>query len=197
MRHYFTNNYDTKSNESEIIFDFYTTHLTFVVDNGVFSKRYVDFGTRLLLNCLVKKDIKGKILDIGCGYGVIGISLAKAFDCNVHMTDVNKRCLELTEKNGILNSVTPVVYESDAYEAITETFDYIITNPPIRAGKEVVYKIILGAKDHLTKDGELWIVIRKQQGAKSLIKDMAKYFNTQVIEKDSGYYILMAKTLDK
>ena len=115
------------------------------------------------------EEVGGKVLDLGCGYGIIGIIINKITGASVHMVDVNLRALHLADMNIELNKCENVyAYESNCYESIDEKFNSIITNPPIRAGKKIVYEMIMGAKDYLEKDGKLFLVIRKQQGAKSM-----------------------------
>lgn len=166
------------------------TPMTFFTDAGVFSKKMVDYGSQVLLKSL---DVaKGKtLLDVGCGYGPLGLTLAKVYDLNVTMIDVNSRALELAEKNAEKNGVSATIFQSDVYEAVEGRFDYVISNPPIRAGKSVVHEVITGAKEHLVDGGSLTIVIQKKQGAPSAKKRMEEVFgNCQIIKKDKGYYIL-------
>ena len=130
MAHYFTNE-NLPSKEKEIKVNVRGKYYTFITDNGVFSKKGLDFGTRTLLESLPK--IKGKILDLGCGWGPIGIVLAD--ENTVDMVDVNERSLNLAKKNALLNDKKVNIFKSNIYENITDTYDYIITNPPIRVGK--------------------------------------------------------------
>lgn len=163
----------------------------FYTDNGVFSKDGLDFGSRLLLESIPLDEVGGKILDLGCGYGVFGIILNKLTGANVDMVDVNLRALHLCEMNINLNHCTNInVFESNVYENINSKYDSIITNPPIRAGKEVVYDILLNASDHLNKDGKLFFVIRKQQGALTVIEKLKEKYNVEILEKKKGYFIV-------
>ena len=189
MNHYFTNS-DVKSNikEKKIIVN--NIELTFLTDNGVFSKRGLDFGTRLLLESIPISEIKGDVLDFGCGYGPIGIYIKKTTSANVDMVDINRRSLKLTEKNALLNKVIVNAFESDIYDKVDKKYDYIISNPPIRVGKEILYKILFDAKKHLVKGGQLWIVINKDQGAKSVLKDLQNEYDAQLITKNKGFYII-------
>lgn len=164
---------------------------TFHTDNGVFCKDYLDFGTRLLLESIPLSDLGDSILDVGCGYGVIGITLAKVTGAFIDMIDVNRRALHLAEMNGRENQVKNIqVFESNCYEQVTKKYETIITNPPIRAGKKVVYDIVMNARHHLLPDGCLFLVIRKDQGAKSLIVDMQEYYTVTVLERKSGFFII-------
>lgn len=191
MSHYFTND-DVKSNERTKKVNINNHEFTFTTDNGVFSKKGLDFGTRALLETLELDRMKGKVLDFGCGYGPIGIYLALNPELEVHMIDINRRSLELARKNVDLNHVNVTIYESDIYSNVHCKFDYIVSNPPIRVGKKILYEILFKAKDYLNKNGELWIVVNKQQGAKSLIKDLEQAYKVEIKNKVSGFYIICA-----
>ena len=165
---------------------------TFNTDNGVFSKKGLDFGSRVLIETLLLEDLSGKVLDVGCGYGPIGIILSSFFTLNIDMIDINKRAIHLAKMNIKENNIKNVsAYESDIYSSIKNKYDYIVTNPPIRAGKEVVYKILFDAKEHLKKGGALYFVINKKQGAKSAIKDLEKVSKIQVLNKKSSFFLLI------
>ena len=195
LEHYFTNNENLKSELRKITYKYKDTELTFFSDNGVFSKDKLDFGSSLLLETFFKYKSPGnlQILDVGCGYGYIGIVIAKILGYEVTMCDVNKRALHLAEKNCEHNQITAQVIESNIYSNITDIYDLIITNPPIRAGKDVVYGILDEAREHLKVGGELWFVIRKDQGAKSTIKHLEEKYNCEVVEKSKGFYIVRAE----
>ena len=189
MAHYFTNDY-VESKEIKTKTKINDTEFTFITDNGVFAKKGLDFGTKLLLSNL--KNIKGKVLDFGCGYGPIGIYISKVFNCDVDMIDINLRALNLSKKNAKENKVTVNIFESNIYSNITKKYDYIITNPPIRVGKKMLYEILIGAKQHLKENGELWLVIHKDQGAKTLSKELEKYYKIEIKDKNKGFYIICA-----
>lgn len=197
MEQYFTNSPDLKSELRTIIYKNKTQTLTFYSDNGVFSKDKLDFGSTLLLETVLKNvnTENLNILDVGCGYGFLGISLAKFLNAHVTMCDINKRALHLAKRNCEKNNVKSLceVLESNIYENITNIYDLIITNPPIRAGKEVVYGILDGARDYLKEDGELWMVIRKNQGAKSTIEHLKNNYECEIVTKSKGFYIIKAK----
>ena len=166
----------------------------FCTDNGVFSKDGLDFGSRLLLESIPLEEVGGKVLDMGCGYGVFGIVLNKILSCEVDMVDVNLRALHLAERNCKENDCSKVnVFESNCYEKINSKYSSIITNPPIRAGKSIVYNIVMNAKDYLQDNGSLFLVIRKEQGAKSLIVDLQKIYHVDVLAKKKGFYILQCR----
>ena len=163
----------------------------FFTDNGVFSKDGLDFGSRLLLESIPLEEVGGKVLDMGCGYGVFGIVLNKVTSCEVDMVDVNLRAMHLAEINSKENDCIGVnVFESNTYSNINSKYSCIVTNPPIRAGKTIVYDIVMNARDYLEKDGYLFLVIRKEQGAKSLIVDLEKLYTVEVLNKKKGFFIL-------
>ena len=164
----------------------------FYTDNGVFSKNGLDFGSRLLLESIPLEEVGGKVLDMGCGYGVFGIVLSKILSCAVDMVDVNQRALHLSSINIKENGCFNVnVFESNAYENICSKYSCIVTNPPIRAGKNIVYDIVMNARNYLEKDGNLFLVVRKEQGAKSLIVDLEKlYCNVEIIAKKKGFFVV-------
>ncbi|WP_317609475.1 class I SAM-dependent methyltransferase [Streptococcus canis] len=163
---------------------------TFLTDSGVFSKKMIDFGSQVLLNTLnfTKNE---RILDLGCGYGPLGISLAKVQGVEATLVDINNRAIDLAKKNASLNDVDVSIFQSNIYENVSGQFDHIISNPPIRAGKKVVHDIIEKSIDFLVNQGDLTIVIQKKQGAPSAKEKMAHVFgNVEIIKKDKGYYIL-------
>ena len=163
----------------------------FCTDNGVFSKDGLDFGSRLLLESIPLEEVGGKVLDMGCGYGVFGIVLNKVLSCQVDMVDVNLRALHLCDLNIKENKCTNIkAFESNCYENIVSKYSCIITNPPIRAGKKIVYEIVMNAKDYLEKDGKLFLVIRKEQGAKSLIADLKEFYNVEILNRKKGFFII-------
>lgn len=159
----------------------------------------MDFGSRLLIDTFtLNENIEGKILDVGCGYGPIGISIAASYPTRmVDMIDINSRAIGLSKDNASLNVVSNVsVYESDLFEKVDTAPQYaaILTNPPIRAGKKVVHEIFEGSYHHLVEGGSLWVVIQKKQGAPSAMDKLERLFgNVEIAEKKKGYYILISK----
>jgi len=196
MGHYYTNDDNLVTDEKVIKVNVLNKVFNFITDNGVFSKEFLDYGTKVLLETIkVNDQINGGILDVGCGYGALGLVLASQTDKIVTMVDVNIRALKLCEKNAIKNNLENVsIYESNIYENVEGQFSTVVTNPPIRAGKEVVHTIILDAYEYLVDGGELFIVIKKQHGAKSALKVLRnKYQCVEVLKKDKGYYIIKCK----
>ena len=164
---------------------------TFLTDNGVFSKDGLDFGSRLLLESIPLEEVGAKVLDMGCGYGVFGIIINKLTNACVDMVDVNLRAMHLAKRNIKENNCTNInVFESSCYTNVTDKYNTIITNPPIRAGKKIVYEILMNAKEYLLENGNLFLVIRKEQGAKSIISDLEKEYNVEILEKSKGFFIV-------
>ena len=165
--------------------------LAFDTDAGVFSKQHVDPGSELL--CKALPDTLGtRVLDMGCGWGAMTImTLARFPKVNVTMADVNERALALAASNVKKNFMQATAILSDGFEKVEGEFDVVITNPPIRAGKAVIYKMFEDAKAHLMDGGVLYLVIRKQQGAPSALKFLKElYGKAEVIERDGGYWII-------
>lgn len=188
MSHYFTND-NIKSEEHKIEVSFKNNTYEFIVDNGVFSKTKLDFATRTLLESLDFNKIKGRVLDFGCGWGPIGIITKKNTNAIVDMVDINLRSINLSKKNAIVNDVDVNVFESNIYSNINEKYDFIITNPPIRVGKKILYEILFNAYNYLLDNGELWLVISKNQGAKSLYKDLQEKYNVNIVCKNKEFYV--------
>ena len=189
MAFYFDNNPESVSKENIIHANINNNIYNFYTDNDVFSKRKLDYGTRTLLENVDLNDFKGDVLDFGCGYGPIGIYIKKNTDANVDMVDINKRAIRLSLKNAKINNVSVNVFESDIYSNIKNKYDVIITNPPIRVGKKILYEILFKANDYLKDGGILYLVINKDQGAKSLKKDLEEQYLVTTVCKSSGFYV--------
>lgn len=196
--HYYSENQDgLKSNPQSYVFNFKNQRFIFKSDAGVFSKNYIDFGSYVLLKTFSSKKEEASLIDVGCGYGPIGITIAKLYPkFEVTMVDVNERAISLALENAKTNQVTNTkVYKSYIFDNVNEDlkFDYVLTNPPIRAGKQVVHGIYDASFDHLNEGGELWVVIQKKQGAPSSQKHIEEVFgNCEIVDKEKGYYILKA-----
>ncbi|MCY7837926.1 class I SAM-dependent methyltransferase [Bacillus haynesii] len=196
--HYYSEKPSAKSSRSTWAFHLRNRTFTFISDSGVFSKREVDFGSRLLIEAFREPDAEGDFLDVGCGYGPIGLSLAADFeDRMVHMIDVNERAVELSKENALNNQIENIkIYQSDLFANVepAKKFASIITNPPIRAGKKTVHAIFEKSAEHLRPSGELWVVIQKKQGGPSAIEKLKELFaDVEVVQKKKGYYIIKAK----
>jgi 16S rRNA (guanine1207-N2)-methyltransferase len=193
--HYYTNQPNAKSDPDTWGATLKGHSFQFKTDSGVFSRERVDYGSKVLLDALDKKHFEdGELLDMGCGYGPIGLTLAREYpEATIHMVDVNERALSLAKENARENNIENVtIYSSYLYDNIEKTdFAGVITNPPIRAGKKVVHQILEEAYDHLKKDGKLIVVIQKKQGAPSAKKKMEEVFgNVTRLVQDKGYWIL-------
>ncbi len=194
--YYYSANPDVVHAPKQFTFTLLGNDLLFTTDNGVFSKKTIDFGSRVLIEAAGKENLGSKILDLGCGYGPIGLALAKKNpQANVEMVDVNELALDLAKQNAALNGLTNVnIHQSNIYDKVQAAdFTVIITNPPIRAGKDVVHTMLTEAKEHLATGGMVLAVLQKKQGAPSAKKKMTEvYGNCQIIAKDKGYYILQS-----
>ncbi len=196
MEHYFTNNDNLKSELRDIKFSYNEYDFMFKSDNGVFSKNEVDYGSLFLVKTFLSSNNIhniSNILDVGCGYGFIGIVLSKVLGFHVDMIDVNKRAVHLSKMNILSNKVDASSFISDTYSNVDKKYDLIITNPPIRAGKKVVLDILFGGLERLNHNGELWFVIRKDQGALSILKEVSSKYNSKIIGKSKGFLVMMAK----
>lgn len=193
--HYYTENPTVAHDEHTWTFPLFGKEFTFTTDAGVFSKTTVDFGTHTMLEAFNQDDIPaGKILDLGAGYGPVAISLAKVMpDREFVAAEINERAVELVKRNAEQNHVSGQieVVQSDRYSNVDGKFAAILTNPPVRAGKNIVTDMIVGASEHLVAGGTLTVVLQKKQGAPSAKDLMAETFgNVDVIAKSKGYYIM-------
>lgn len=195
--HYYTNKPSVESNRKDWSFELRGKTIRFYSDSGVFSKNEVDFGSRLLIESYQATDVDVNILDMGCGYGPIGLALAASYpEANITMVDVNERAIQLSKDNARRNQISNVdIFQSNLFENVTKSnYHAILTNPPIRAGKDVVHAIFEQAHTHLIPGGELWIVIQKKQGAPSAIEKLESIFSeVDVVERKKGYFIIRSK----
>ncbi|SOC09227.1 16S rRNA m(2)G 1207 methyltransferase [Ureibacillus xyleni] len=196
--HYYSKKPQTESKPRQWKFKLRGYSFLFETDTGVFSKSEVDFGSRVLIDTFTLPNIDGAILDVGCGYGPIGLSIAKENpERMVYMMDINERAVSLAKKNAELNGVQNVrIFESDGLAEVESDLQVaaILTNPPIRAGKETVFRFYDGAYERLAQGGELWIVIQKKQGAPSTVVHLEESFaEVDIVEKKKGYWIIRAK----
>lgn len=189
--HYYSEHPEAAHDLRQVIYEVLGLRFTCVTDAGVFSRDGLDMGTRILLEAL--PELRGRILDLGCGWGPVGVALGKRYpDAQLLMTDVNARAAELAERNLAGNGVTNArVVRGDGFEAVEGTFDAIVLNPPIRAGKAVIYAMFSGAAARLNEGGALYVVIRKQQGAESAQKYLGTiYAEVLRIAREKGYWVL-------
>lgn len=196
---YFDNTPDLEHELKKFDFTLRNHNLKFISDSGVFSRQTIDYGSRVLIEAIDFQSIpEGDILDVGCEYGPIGLALAKEQKSRqVTMVDVNLRALDLAKQNAANNSIENVdIFESDVYKDVDKKYALIVSNPPVRAGKNVVTAILEESKNYLLNSGELWIVLQKKQGAPSAKKLMEKTFgNVEIVVRDKGYYILKSKLI--
>ena len=195
MSHYFENDTTIKSKKIEINYSINNQSFIFYSDNGVFSKSEYDLGSEILVKSLLGESLNGRVLDLGCGIGCMGIVLAKIIpSINIEMVDINERAVQLCQKNIAANKVENAkAYISNIYEKVDGQFENIVTNPPIRAGKKVIFEFFEKAKDYLTINGNLYVVIRKSHGAESAKKKIEEVFgNCTMINRDKGFHILKA-----
>ncbi|WP_163195145.1 class I SAM-dependent methyltransferase [Clostridium thermarum] len=195
MGHYFINDESLTHNYKTINFHYKNRDFKFTTDSGVFSKNHVDEGTTILLNNL--PELRGKVLDLGCGYGCIGISLKMTNDIDLTMADINERALELAAlncKNNGLNNIS--IIQSDGFSNISDKFDFIILNPPIRAGKKTIFKLYEDSYQHLNKHGKFIFVINKKHGAESSIEKVNEIFNDyEILYKKKGWYVISCELI--
>ena len=196
MQHYFID----KEHAEADFFDFKDNvlgmDLCFRSCDSIFSKNKIDDGTRSLLNAIAKNCVlNGHGLDLGCGLGVIAIALIKKFGVTFDMIDINKTAVKLSKENLIKNNVqkSANVFFSDGFSEVKDVYDFIVTNPPIKTGKKLLFELMQGANDHLKQTGQLILVIRKDHGMESLKKHITSMFgNCEIIERNKGFYILKA-----
>lgn len=196
MSHYFSEVQDVKSVKKIINYEIKNEKFEFLTDNGVFSKTKVDFGTDVMLRTFLNENKKLgniQILDIGCGYGVVSVVVKRFFEkAKILSTDVNERALELTRENIQKNNRTDdfEVRKSFVFDNISENFDAILSNPPIRAGKQVIFEIYEKSFFHLNKNGKFYCVIQTKHGAKSTKKKLEELFgNCTTLVIEAGYRI--------
>ena len=201
MGYYFDQSPSSESNIREIKFSLYGQEYAYYTDNGVFSKSRIDEGSYIFLKVLLPLHLDGRILDLGCGYGPIGLTIAQnSSEARVDLADINSRALALASKSGErLNLKSRVTFlQSDIYEKIEGPYDSIVVNPPIRAGKAVTYRMYEEAKQYLIDGGSLFIVIRKAQGAESAAKYIESIFgNIKMLDRHKGYHIYQAVKSNK
>lgn len=197
--HYYSKRPQSKSKRKTWQTTLRNIPLSFTTDLGVFSRDKVDFGSQLLIESFIEPKIPGKILDLGCGYGPVGIAIAKSFPKRqIVMSDINERAVELARHNATINSINNVhIIASDRFNNIKDTFAAILLNPPIRAGKKIVHQLFTESYRSLKVNGEFWVVIQKKQGAPSAEEKLSELFNhVELVTRKKGYHIYQMKKLD-
>lgn len=194
--HYYTNRPTVAHDEKEFTFELRGHSFRFKSDAGVFSKERIDYGSVLLIEEMEISETD-QVLDMGCGYGPIGITAAfLASKGKVLMVDVNERAVALAKHNVAVNQISNAeVAVSDLFQQIepTRKFNVILTNPPIRAGKNTVHQIFEEAYSFLHPNGSLWVVIQKKQGAPSAMRKLEElYDEVKKVTQDKGYWIIKA-----
>lgn len=191
--YYYTNNPTSEHEERHFTSVFMGRTLAFETDAGVFSKQHIDPGSEIL--CKSLPELYGRVLDMGCGWGAMTVmTLARFPALDVTMADVNERALDLAVRNVQKNGMQAKAVLSDGFERVEGEFDAVMTNPPIRAGKAVIYRMFEDAKAHLAEGGRLFLVIRKQQGAPSALKFLKElYAEAETIERDGGYWVIACR----
>ena len=196
MSHYFKEDPNLASNIKTITYEVNGISMQLFTDNGVFSKGKVDEGSLAFLKVILPLDLGNNILDLGCGYGTIGLTLAVVKkEARVTLADINTRALALCKRNADAYNLGQrvTILQSDIYEKIEGKYDSIVINPPIRAGKSVTYKMYEEAKQYLIDGGSLLIVIRKAQGAESAAKYIESIFgNIKLLDRHKGYHFYQA-----
>ncbi len=192
MSHYFENDDSLPKDRKEISFRFLGTVYNFETMAGVFSKNDLDYGTRAMLKAVFAQGVSGKVLDLGTGFGPVGVLTKLTFpDVQMTMSDVNERACTLAKENALRYRADVTVTVSDGFSNLPDIFDVILLNPPIRAGKQVIYRLFEESRQHLGYEGILWIVMRKDQGALSAEKKLCELFeNVELSAKDKGYRVI-------
>lgn len=196
MRHYFLPSEHSQDEYFTFSESFEGKNFTFKSCPDVFSKNSLDYGSLVLVRSVLEhSDIfSGKIMDMCCGYGTIAILLDSFLEAQYYMSDVNSTAVELAKENIKINHTSiddGRVLVGNLFENISEKFNHIVSNPPIKVGKNVLLNFVDGAYDHLEENGTLTVVIKKNLGAHSLKDRLAEKFgNCEVWERDKGYYIL-------
>jgi len=193
MEHYYSEQQKSELNIRKITHKIRRINFEFYTSSGVFSKEKIDSGTMALAEGMII-NANSKVLDIGCGIGILGIAAAKLFNAEAVMSDINKRAVMLAKKNIKLNNVKAYACQGNLYEKINENnFDAVLSNPPQTAGKEICFQLIEQSKNYLKNNGSLQLVARHNKGGKTLSNKMEEVFgNVKVIAKKSGYWVYLS-----
>ncbi|MBQ6367922.1 MAG: class I SAM-dependent methyltransferase [Erysipelotrichaceae bacterium] len=194
MSHYFLNDASLKEERQSFTYQFNNESFNFTTDNGVFSKEHVDFGSYLLIKEAAAFPPGKRLLDLGCGFGVIGIVMKRLFpETEVDAVDINERAVELTRLNAKNNAAEICAVVTSDITELGKLYETILLNPPIHSGKQAIFDLYEKARRCLTADGSLYIVIKKKHGAESTLKRLKDLFNdTEILHKEAGYWIIRA-----
>jgi 16S rRNA (guanine1207-N2)-methyltransferase len=196
MGHYFENNPPETIKEYTVTYTLQGRSFSLITSSGIFAKKDLDVGSRLLINVLLQDTLTGTCLDLGCGYGPVGLTLA-SLNPNLTLTlaDVNERAVIDARHNAQRLGLTNLqILTSDGFQELTQNFDVIAFNPPIRAGKKTIYRLYQEAKQHLNPNGNFYIVIRKDKGAESHETYLLTLFSKVLRrDRDKGYLVFIAK----
>jgi 16S rRNA (guanine1207-N2)-methyltransferase len=192
VEHYFSEKQKSDDSRFEIQIKLRNDSFAIMSASGIFSKAELDTATKLLIE---NSSIGEKILDLGCGYGVVGISILRRHkDANVYFSDVNERALDLTAENLKKLNLKGTVVKSNVFDNLNENFDTILTNPPMAAGRKVCYQIIEDSYKHLDKEGTLQLVARHNKGGKTLSEKMEEVFgNVEAIAISGGFRVYLSR----
>jgi len=198
MSHYYQTNKELKDKIKKLHYTYQGVDIYYLTNSGMFAKNNFDFGSNLLLNN-IEIGKEQKILDVGCGYGFLGLAIAKKHkNIEVDMIDINENALEMALYNREYNSISNAkIFISDCFDKVSDYYDMIITNPPIKAGKKIVYEIIFSGLKKLNPQGCLYLVIKKDHGAISLIEKLKLEAIVEVTKKKNGYFVLKASKIDQ
>ena len=190
--HYFTGDPTSQSRIATAVWAYGGREIEFLTDSGVFSRGHVDYGSRVLVEAL--PSLMGSVLDMGCGYGFMGLAVKLLNpSAEMHMCDVNTRAVGLARQNAERLGIAADIFVSDGFAVVQGTFDHILTNPPVRAGKSVYYPWFTEAAARLHPGGSLYVVLQRKQGAPSAQRHLEELFaQVEVIEKSAGYHVLRA-----
>ncbi len=194
MTHYFDSDVDVKSEIAEFTYHLGDENFIFKTDHGVFSRGAMDYASYLLISGVLKFDLGKEILDYGCGWGPVGIILKRLHpEYDLTLVDINRRAVDLAKINSKVNRTPVEVYQSEDISSLNKTFDTVILNPPIRAGKTAIYGMYQKAHDNLRIGGSLYVVVKIKHGARSHFERLKELFKTcTVFKKEDGHYLIKA-----
>ena len=194
MSHYFSEKQESALQPKEFSYSIHGNTFSFITGSGVFSKDHVDKGTHVLVKYM-QLPSSGKVLDLGCGYGVVGIVAARIGSCEVVCSDVNERAVMLCKKNVKKNHVDVQVVKCSLFSKL-DKFDCILTNPPYVKGREFIFQLLEESYSHLNSKGSLQVVARHNKGGKVLRDKMEELFdNVEDVGRGSGFHLYVSRKL--